>query len=81
MDLMYNYFVLGYNAINYFEQWYDFDQFQNTNLRIIDNGRQTVSNKLNPYIIHVNKQNIGCPAYPNSKTNKRNNNTIVNKCC
>lgn len=60
MDLMYNYFVLGYNAINYFEQWYDFDQFQNTNLRIIDNGRQTVSNKLNSYIIHVNKQNIGC---------------------
>lgn len=60
MDLMYNYFVLGYNAINYFEQWYDFDQFQNTNLRVIDNGRQTVSNKLNPYIIHVNKQNIGC---------------------
>lgn len=56
----YNYFVLGYNAINYFEQWYDFDQFQNTNLRILDNGRQTVSNKLNPYIIHVNKQNIGC---------------------
>ena len=57
---MYNYFVLGYNAINYFEQWYDFDQFQNTNLCILDNGRQTVSNKLNPYIIHVNKQNIGC---------------------
>ena len=42
---MYNYFVLGYNAINYFEQWYDFDQYQNTNLRILDNGRQTVSNK------------------------------------
>jgi len=60
MDLIYNYFVLGYNAINYFEQWYDFNQFTNTNLSIIDNGRQSSSEKINPYIIHTNKKNIGC---------------------
>lgn len=60
MNLMYNYFVLGYNAINYFERWYDFNQFTNTNLRIIDNGRQSSSEKINSYIIHKTKKNIGC---------------------
>lgn len=57
---MYNYFVLGYNAIEYFESWYDRDQFKNTVLRFVDNGRQTVPASLKDNIIHVNKVNVGC---------------------
>lgn len=58
--MKYNYFVLGYNAINYFKDWYDFNQFKNTTLRIIDNGNQDTPAELKPYVIHYNKKNIGC---------------------
>jgi hypothetical protein len=57
---MYNYFVLGYNGIDYFNQWYDFEHFVNTNLYIIDNGRQSVPNDLNKHIVCVTTKNIGC---------------------
>jgi hypothetical protein len=58
--MKYNYFVLGYNAINYFNKWYDRDQFKNTVMRFIDNGRQEVPKEMSSNVIHQNKQNIGC---------------------
>lgn len=56
----YNYFVLGYNAINYFKEWFDFEQFKNTNLRFVDNGNQDIPDELKEYVIHQNEKNIGC---------------------
>jgi GT2 family glycosyltransferase len=58
--MKYNYFVLGYNAINYFNEWYDRPQFQNTTMRFIDNGRQQVPVEMALNVIHQNEQNIGC---------------------
>lgn len=57
---MYDYFVLGYNGIDYFKQWYDFDHFVNTNLYLIDNGRQKVDTDLQKYITYTTTKNIGC---------------------
>lgn len=56
----YNYFVLGYNGINYFNDWFDFEQFKNTNLHIIDNGCQHIPDTLTDYVVHKTKTNIGC---------------------
>lgn len=58
--MKYNYFVLGYNAINYFNEWYDRPQFQNTTMRFIDNGRQQIPTEMIANVIHQNEQNIGC---------------------
>lgn len=56
----YNYFVLGYNAIDYFNTWYDRNQFQNTNLRFIDNGNQKIPESMEEKVIHQNQNNLGC---------------------
>lgn len=58
--MKYNYFVLGYNAIEYFNQWYDRSQFTNTVMRFIDNGRQQIPTEMLSNVIHQNEQNIGC---------------------
>lgn len=58
--MRYDYFVLGYNAISYFRDWFDFEQFRNTNLRIVDNGNQDIPEELKQYVIHQNQKNIGC---------------------
>lgn len=58
--MMYNYFVLGYNAINYFDSWYDREQFASTNLRFVDNGNQIIPESLIENVIHQNQRNIGC---------------------
>lgn len=57
---LYNYFVLGYNAIDYFNSWYDKEQFPNTSLRFIDNGNQSIPDSLKENVIHQNRRNIGC---------------------
>ncbi len=58
--MKYNYFVLGYNAINYFNGWFDKQQFPNTNMMYVDNGRQAAPINLETNIIHQTKTNIGC---------------------
>lgn len=58
--MKYEYFVLGYNAIEYFHTWYDRSQFTNTNLRIVDNGRQKAPEEISSNVIHVTRNNIGC---------------------
>lgn len=59
-NMRYDYFVLGYNAMSYFRDWFDFEQFRNTNLRIVDNGNQRIPDELQQYVIHQNEKNIGC---------------------
>lgn len=59
-NMRYDYFVLGYNAMSYFRDWFDFGQFRNTNLRIVDNGNQQIPEELQQYVIHQNEKNIGC---------------------
>jgi hypothetical protein len=57
---MYNYFVLGYNAVDYFNAWYDKSQFANTKMKFVDNGRQLVPDNIKSHLIHQTKTNIGC---------------------
>lgn len=58
--MKYNYFVLGYNGINYFNTWFDEQQFPNTNMKYVDNGRQQVPTNLQKSILHKTATNIGC---------------------
>jgi hypothetical protein len=58
--MKYDYFVLGYNAVNYFNQWYDKNKFPNTVMRFVDNGNQEVPESLKNNVLHKNKKNIGC---------------------
>lgn len=58
--MKYDYFVLGYNAIDYFNSWYDKNQFQNTTLKVVDNGNQKIPEQLKDNIVHINQKNIGC---------------------
>lgn len=58
--MKYNYFVLGYNGIDYFNSWFDPNNFPNTNVRIIDNGKQQIPDNLKQYVVHQNRTNIGC---------------------
>ena len=55
-----NFFVLGYNGCDYFDKWYDREQFQNTKLYYIDNGRQNLSDKLKNDLVYTTTKNIGC---------------------
>jgi hypothetical protein len=40
----YNYIVLGYNAFDYFTNWFDKSQFPNTQMGFVDNGNQEIPN-------------------------------------
>ena len=53
-------FVLGYNGCDYFENWYDRDQFQNTKLYYFDNGQQKLSDTLKKDLVYTTTRNIGC---------------------
>lgn len=60
--MKYNYFVLGYNGIDYFEKWYvpNKEVFQNTSLFIVDNGKQNIPNTLKNNILYTTNRNISC---------------------
>lgn len=53
-------FILSYNGIDELASWFDPKEFKNTNIYIIDNGRQIIPDKLKPYVIHTTEQNIFC---------------------
>jgi GT2 family glycosyltransferase len=57
---MYNYFILGYQGIDYLSQWYDRSHFIDTNLYIIDNGNQVITEQFKSNIIYQTSKNIGC---------------------
>jgi GT2 family glycosyltransferase len=56
----YNLFILGYGSSKFLDAWIDPLQFKNTTIRIVDNGQQQYSNRLQPYIYHVSSRNLGC---------------------
>lgn len=56
----YNYFVLGYNAIDYFNNWYDRSVFPNTTMRFVDNGNQKTPPSMETNIVHKSNTNLGC---------------------
>jgi GT2 family glycosyltransferase len=58
--MKYPYFVLGYNAVDYFNAWYDQNQFQSTDMKFVDNGNQQIPKSLHKNLIHQNIKNIGC---------------------
>ncbi len=53
---MINYFLLSYQRFDYFKEKFLISKYQNTRLRIIDNGNQKIEN----YEIYKTKNNIGC---------------------
>jgi hypothetical protein len=56
----YNLFILGYGSSKFLDAWIDPEKFKNTKIRIIDNGNQTYSERLIPYLYYSIPQNIGC---------------------
>lgn len=58
--MKYNLFILGFGASDYLNEWFEPSEFPNTNIKIIDNGRQTYSEKLAPYLYFTTSKNIGC---------------------
>jgi len=56
----YNYIVLGYNAFDYFTNWFDRSVFPNTNVGFIDNGKQEIPDTFKDIVLHQNRFNIGC---------------------
>ena len=45
MIQIYNLFVLGYNAVNYFCEWFNYEDNPNTKLHFVDNGNQEIHDK------------------------------------
>ena len=58
--MKYNLFILGYGAAPILENWFNPDEFPNSKIRIVDNGRQTYSDNLKPYLYYTTTKNIGC---------------------
>lgn len=56
---MNNLFILGYNAIDYFCEWFNHEDVTNTKLRIVDNGRQILPEKIISNVEYITSKNIG----------------------
>lgn len=41
-----NLFVLGYNAVDYFCEWFNYEDNSNTKLHFVDNGNQEIPDKI-----------------------------------
>jgi len=55
-----NVFILGYNAADYFNEWFKKENFQNVKFRFIDNGNQALPEKVKDISIYTTSRNIGC---------------------
>jgi len=55
-------FILGYNACDYFCEWFDFKKYsQEYQFYFIDNGQQKLNDKVtNNMPVYVTSRNIGC---------------------
>ena len=54
-------FILTHLGIDYFNQWFDPAKFdETTKFHIMDNGQQTIPERLQPLVIHQTKVNTGC---------------------
>jgi len=54
-------FILTHLGIDYFNQWFDPKNFdETTKFHIVDNGQQAIPERLEPLVIHRTKVNTGC---------------------
>lgn len=58
--MLYNLFILGYGSSKFLDAWIEPTNFQNTTIRIIDNGNQKYSDRLQQYLYYQTTQNLGC---------------------
>ena len=56
----YNLFILGYGSSKFLDAWIDPRKLPNTKIRIVDNGQQQYTDRLQPYVYHVTSRNLGC---------------------
>jgi hypothetical protein len=57
---MNNLFILGYNVVDYFCEWYKHEDNPNTKMYFIDNGQQKIPDYIKNNVIWVTSKNIGC---------------------
>ena len=54
-------FILTYKGIHYFDQWFKETDFTSTTkFHIVDNGQQTIPERLEHLVVHRTKVNTGC---------------------
>ena len=53
-------FILGYGSSQTLDSWFDPSAFPNIQFFIVDNGKQTYSKKLQPYVLYQTQHNLGC---------------------
>jgi hypothetical protein len=58
--MSYNLFILGYGSSKFLDAWIDPKNFPNTTIRIIDNGQQQYTDRLQPYVYYTTSRNLGC---------------------
>jgi len=56
----YNLFILGYGSSKFLDAWIDPIKLPHTTIRIVDNGQQQYTDRLQPYVYHVTSRNLGC---------------------
>jgi hypothetical protein len=53
-------FLLGYNAVNYFNSWFKINNYKDADFYFIDNGRQNLPNEIKDILLYTTNRNIGC---------------------
>lgn len=53
-------FILGYNAVGYFCDWFKYEENPNTKLRFVDNGKQNIPDYIKRDVLWVTTKNLGC---------------------
>jgi hypothetical protein len=59
---MNNVFILGYNAVDYFCEWYKHEENPNTVMRFVDNGQQKIPDYIKNNLIYTTNTKICCSA-------------------
>jgi hypothetical protein len=55
-------FILGYNAVDYFCEWYKHEDNPNTKMYFIDNGQQKIPDYIKNNVIYLTTKKICCSA-------------------
>ena len=54
-----NLFILGYNAVDYFCEWFNYEDNPNTKLHFVDNGNQEIPDKIKRDLVYKTTKNLG----------------------
>lgn len=55
-------FILGYNAVDYFCEWYKHEENPNTKIRFVDNGQQKIPDYIKDNVIYTTSTKVCCSA-------------------